>query len=97
MISPVRLWTYSMSSRDFSVRLVGGEIRGLFLPPRERCFFLLLGSFLLCCVILTCSGVSDLSVVPKKTEIARSVRGPKLQEHRAEDGLAEPYLEQKFW
>ena len=68
-----------------------------FLPPRERCFFLLLGSFLLCCVILACSGVSDLSVVPKKTEIARSVRGPKLQEHRAEDALAEPYLEQKFW
>ena len=27
-----------------------------------------------------------------KTEIARSVRGPKLQEPRAEDALAEPYF-----
>ena len=96
MTYPVCLWIYSVSSRDFSVRPVGGEIRVLFLPPRERCFFLLLGSFLLCCVILACSGVSDLSVVPKKTEIARSARGPKLQGHRAEDALAEPYLEQKI-
>ena len=33
-----------------------------------------------------------------KTEIAKSVRGPKLQEPRAEDALAEPYLVQKkFW
>ena len=32
-----------------------------------------------------------------KTEIARSVRGPKLQGHRAEDALAEPYLVQKKW
>ena len=31
-----------------------------------------------------------------KTEIARSVRGPKLQEPRAEDALAEPYLVQKI-
>ena len=31
-----------------------------------------------------------------KTEIARSVRGPKLQGPRAEDALAEPYLVQKF-
>ena len=31
-----------------------------------------------------------------KTEIARSVRGPKLQEPRAENALAEPYLVQKF-
>ena len=31
-----------------------------------------------------------------KTEIARSVRGPKLQEPRAEDALAEPYLVQKM-
>ena len=31
-----------------------------------------------------------------KTEIARSVRGPKVQEHRAEDAMAEPYLVQKF-
>ena len=30
-----------------------------------------------------------------KTEIARSVRGPKLQGLRAEDALAEPYLVQK--
>ena len=30
----------------------------------------------------------------RKTEIARSVRGPKLQEPRAEDALAEPYLVQ---
>ena len=28
-----------------------------------------------------------------KTEIARSVNGPKLQGHRAEDAMAEPYLE----
>ena len=27
-----------------------------------------------------------------KTEIARSVKGPKLQELRAEDAMAEPYL-----
>ena len=27
-----------------------------------------------------------------KTEIARSVRGPKLQGPRAEDAMAEPYL-----
>ena len=31
-----------------------------------------------------------------KTEIARSVRGPKLQEPLAEDALAEPYLVQKI-
>ena len=31
-----------------------------------------------------------------KTEIARSVTGPKLQEPRAEDALAEPYLVQKI-
>ena len=31
-----------------------------------------------------------------KTEIARSVRGPKLEGHRAEDALAEPYLVQKI-
>ena len=31
-----------------------------------------------------------------KTEIARSARGPKLQELRAEDALAEPYLVQKI-
>ena len=32
----------------------------------------------------------------RKTEIARSVRGPKLQGHRAEDASAEPYLVQKI-
>ena len=31
-----------------------------------------------------------------KTEIERSVRGPKLQEPRAEDALVEPYLVQKI-
>ena len=31
-----------------------------------------------------------------KTEIVRSVRGPKLQEPRAEDAMAEPYLVQKM-
>ena len=32
-----------------------------------------------------------------KTEIARSVRGPKLQGPRAEDAMAEPYFVLKFW
>ena len=31
-----------------------------------------------------------------KTEIARSVRGPKLQGPRAEDAMVEPYLVQKI-
>ena len=31
-----------------------------------------------------------------KTEITRSVTGPDLQEHRAEDALAEPYFVQKI-
>ena len=31
-----------------------------------------------------------------KTEIARSVRGPKIQGPRAEDVLAEPYFVQKI-
>ena len=31
-----------------------------------------------------------------KTEIARSVRGPKLQEPHAEDAMAEPYLVPKI-
>ena len=31
-----------------------------------------------------------------KTEVARSVTGPKLQEHRAEDAVAKPYLVQKI-
>ena len=30
-----------------------------------------------------------------KTEIARSVKGPKSQGHRAEGAMAEPYLVQK--
>ena len=33
-----------------------------------------------------------LKLTSIKTEISRSVRGPKLQEHRAEDAMAEPYL-----
>ena len=37
----------------------------------------------------------DLNTADRKTVIARSVRGPKLQEPRAEDALAEPYLVQK--
>ena len=32
----------------------------------------------------------------RKTKIARSARGPKLQAPRAEDALAEPYLVQKI-
>ena len=35
-------------------------------------------------------------LISPKTEIARSVRGPKLQRPRAEDAMAEPYLVQKF-
>ena len=31
-----------------------------------------------------------------KTEIARSVSGPKLQGHHAEDAVAKPYLVQKI-
>ena len=31
-----------------------------------------------------------------KTEIARSAKGPKLQEPRAQDALAEPYFVQKI-
>ena len=37
-----------------------------------------------------------LKLTSLKTEIARSVRGPKLQGHRAEDAMAEPHLVQKF-
>ena len=32
-----------------------------------------------------------------KTEMARSVKGPKLQGPHAEDALAKPYLEQKIF
>ena len=35
-------------------------------------------------------------LISLKTEIARSVRGPKLQGPRAEDAMAEPYLVQKI-
>ena len=35
-------------------------------------------------------------LISLKTEIARSARGPKSQEPRAEDALAEPYLVQKI-
>ena len=31
-------------------------------------------------------------LISLKTEIARSVKGPKLQGHHAEDAMAEPYL-----
>ena len=37
-----------------------------------------------------------LKLTSLKTEIARSVRGPKLQEPCAEDALGEPYLVQKI-
>ena len=36
-------------------------------------------------------------LISLKTEIARSVRGPKLEGLRAEDAMAEPYFVQKFW
>ena len=36
-------------------------------------------------------------LISRNTEIARSVRGPKLQGPRAEDALAEPYLVQKIF
>ena len=32
-------------------------------------------------------------LISLKTEIARSVNGPKLQGHHAEDAKAKPYLE----
>ena len=34
-------------------------------------------------------------LISLKTDIARSVRGPKLQRPRAEDAMAEPYLVQE--
>ena len=38
-------------------------------------------------------GVSTVFIlISLKTEIARSVRGPKSQGHRAEDAMAKPYL-----
>ena len=37
-----------------------------------------------------------LILISLKTEIARSVRGPKLQGPRAEDAMAEPYFVQKI-
>ena len=36
-------------------------------------------------------------LISLKTEIARSVRGLKLQGFRAEDAMAEPYTCRKFW
>ena len=36
-------------------------------------------------------------LISLKTEIARSVRGPKLQGPRAEDAMAEPHFVQKIW
>ena len=41
-------------------------------------------------------GSTVLILTSRKTEIARSARGPKLKEPRAEDALAESYLVQKF-
>ena len=41
-------------------------------------------------------GKHSFILTSPKTEIARSVRGPKLQGPRAEDALAEPYLVQKI-
>ena len=38
-----------------------------------------------------------LKLTSLKTEIARSVRGPKSQGPRAEDALAEPYLVQTIF
>ena len=37
-----------------------------------------------------------LKLISLKTEIARSVKGPKLQGPRAEDAMAEPYFVQKI-
>ena len=39
---------------------------------------------------------SAFFLISQKTEIARSVRGPKLQGPRAEGALAKPYLVQKI-
>ena len=36
-------------------------------------------------------------LISLKTEIARSVKGPKLQGLHAEDAKATPYLVQKIW
>ena len=42
-------------------------------------------------------GVSTVFIlISLKTEIARSVRGPKLQGPRAEDSMAEPYFVKKI-
>ena len=37
-------------------------------------------------------GKYSVFLISLRTEIARSVRGPKLQGPRAEDAMAEPYL-----
>ena len=42
-------------------------------------------------------GSTLLLLTSQKIEIAKSVRGSKSQGHRAEDALAEPYLEQNSW
>ena len=39
---------------------------------------------------------SVFSLTSRKTEIARSARGPESQGLRADDALAEPYLVQKI-
>ena len=37
-------------------------------------------------------GKHSVNTISLKTEIARSVNGPKLQGHHAEDAMAKPYL-----
>ena len=43
------------------------------------------------------SGKHSIILISQKTEIATSVRGPKLQGLRAEDAMAKPYLLQKIF
>ena len=42
-------------------------------------------------------GIHSVYTHLPKTEIARSVRGPKLQEPHAEHAMVEPYLVLKIW
>ena len=42
------------------------------------------------------SGKHSFLLTSRRTEIARSVKGPKLQGVLAENALAQPYLEQKL-
>ena len=43
------------------------------------------------------SGSTVLKLTSRRTEIARSVRGPNLQGPRAEDAMAEPYAVLKIF